>query len=169
MLKTSLLPSARKKKKRISLPMPNHRKGLQWADEKQRLQSFKTAFWNGVRCLEIHVFQRCLCSHGTIVAAYFPQQAYLYSTASIWQLLYIPGAWLHQQVTQSYRSSWAYLFQPTKFCYWHILCSKPVCSHDATFQLDGYRWCFINVWTWPCRQRMQQNNVLIIDFRKIIA
>ena len=118
---------------------------------------------------KIHVFQRCLCSHGTIVAAYFPQQAYLYSTASIWQLLYIPGAWLHQQVTQSYRSSWAYLFQPAKCCYWHILCSKPVCSHDATFQLDGYRWCFINVWTWPCRQCMQQNNVLIIDFRKIIA
>ena len=27
------------------------------------------------------------------------------------------------------------------------VCSKPVCSHDATFQLDGYRWCFINVWT----------------------
>ena len=82
------------------------------------------------------------------------------------QLLYIPGAWLHQQVTQSYRSSWAYLFQPTKCCYWHILCPKPICSHDATIQLDGYRWCFINVWTWPCRQRMQQNNVLIIDFRK---
>lgn len=31
----------------------------------------------------LYVFQRCLCSHGTIVAAHFPQQADLYSTASI--------------------------------------------------------------------------------------